>query len=334
MKHTYNYLVVLLFVPCLAWSQDSSIGGAFGSDGRYSVSGPVEVNGTVVGLENRPLDDVRVELRDTDTGQVVSTTYTLPNGSFAFERIPPGPYTVTAVAGLKQTQERVMIGMGARLTVRMPIAKEPQGGDQATISVSQLKVPDDARDNFEKAQKAFRKGELEKAQKYNEKALRIFPEYGQALTLEGILSMDQGKKDEARELLEKAVNADSSYGLGFIALGSVYNLFHRFDDALRVLDRGLSLAPNMWQGFFESAKALLGKGDFKGALQETDRARQLVPDKFAPIHLVRADAFIGLNNFPAAITELKEYLGQDPEGEKAAVVRRALDQLSSEKAGQ
>jgi len=201
-------------------------------------------------------------------------------------------------------------------------------GQNYTVSVAELKVPDKARTAYEKAEAAFDQHKIGEAQRKIDKALQIFPRYTQALTLRGIIDLTQYQPAKAREPLEQAVQYDPSDGIALIALGATYNALARFDDALRILDRGLTLAPSNWQAHFETAKALLGKGQYQGSLREVDKARRLAPARFAAtLHLVRAHALLGLKSYGPAATELEQYLGEEPNGPNSQEARRTLDQV-------
>ncbi len=200
--------------------------------------------------------------------------------------------------------------------------------ENATVSVAELKTPEKARAAFEKAEDAFEKHNLGEANRQLDKALSIFPQYTQALSLRGVIDLTQYKPEQARDSLEQAYRYDPNDGLTCIALGSAYNALGRFDDALRVLDRGLSLAPNNWQAHFEASKALLGKKEYEASLREVNKAGQLAPTNFASaLHLVRAHALLGVKNYASAVTELEQYLGEEPNGASAQEARQTLDQV-------
>jgi regulator of sirC expression with transglutaminase-like and TPR domain len=77
------------------------------------------------------------------------------------------------------------------------------------------------------------------------------------------------------------------------------------------------------------AKAQLGKGDYQKALAAIDRAGQTGPAEYAPIHLVRAHALLGLKAYQQAMVELETYVSGDPKGADVANVRKTLDQVKA-----
>jgi tetratricopeptide (TPR) repeat protein len=201
--------------------------------------------------------------------------------------------------------------------------RDPNGN--STVSVAQLKVPERAAKAYAKAQEAFHKNKRDEARSQVDKALQLFPRYAQALTLRGLLYLDDQQPAQAIEPLEQAIKYDFSYGMGYVVLGAAYNLLARYDDAQRSLQRGVALLPTSWQAQFELSKAELGKGQFSEALRHVNRAGDLAPAGFPAIHLVRAHALLGLKNYTDAITELERYLGGESNSVASAKARETLN---------
>ncbi len=279
-----------------------------GSDGS-----PGAISGSVRTVSDNPVQDAVIEIRDSQ-GSLVGQVYSNPGGGFAVTNLHPGGYTVTARLGLAEVHERVEVaGMQAFVTLRMPnVSDSVPGGSSASVSVAEMKVPDKARKEFSKGQEFFSRGDIDEARKHAERALKIYPGYAAALTLRGILDLQEHKNEDARVDLEKAIEVDPNYGMGFIALGSDYNMLDRYDDAMRVLNRGISLSPNSWQGYFERARTFLGKQLFANALNDLNKTAQFIVRDFPQVHLLRANALSGLHNYEGAEHELQSYLDQAP----------------------
>src|SRR5205085_2992102 len=234
--------------------------GAAGQQHHFATMGGL--NGTVRGADGKPVRDAHVDLRNLANGQITASGYTTYNGSFEFTNIPNGSYEVVVTNGLAQATERAQVaGMDAMVNVIMTgtEAGDTNAGDRATVSVAQMKVPEKAREAMKKADKALAKHDVEEARRQNAKALEIWPKFAQALTMRGLLKLDEGHAAEALPDLEQSVEVDNGYAMGQIVLGAAYNTLDRFDDAIRVLDRGVALSPASWQGYFELGRAYLGK---------------------------------------------------------------------------
>ncbi len=331
MKRLLLCFFIFLLLSCLyAAAQDASLPqppNALPTMGQMSQN---SVSGVVRTADNRVQRNVRVELHSLASDTVIASAYTLPNGTFELDNVPRGIYEVVASSGINEARERVQVydpNVSVTLTLPSQTADTGPLADNATVSVSQLKIPHEAKKHFVKADEAFRDQKLAKARQEVEKALHAFPAYAQALTLRGILNLQDKNFDAARADLESAIKDDASYGMSYIVLGAAYNVTRRFDDSVRVLERGTALMPASWQGHFELAKALLAKGNFTGALRHIDKAAELGPPNYAAIHLVRAHALLGLKNYDRAVTELEQFLGSEPKGADSAAARQTLDQV-------
>jgi Flp pilus assembly protein TadD len=286
------------------------------------------VDGLVTGETGQPVGNARVEMRDAFTGVMVSSAHSFENGSFRIEHVPWGAYDVVALSGTNEARERVEVREPqVQVTLVVPGASSI-GDGSPTVSVQQLKVPEKAQKAVEKAHRLLESRKPEdaaKAAKYIAESLAACPDFAQALTLRGLMALDNNRPQDAVADLEKAVKSDSTYPNAYLVLGASYNLVSRYDDAVRVLDRALALAPNSWQAYFELSKASLGTGQFAAALRFINKAQERMPKEFPHLHLVKAHALLGLKNFSEAVSELEKYLTSEPQGPNSAAARQTLD---------
>lgn len=313
------------------WSQAQENPTIQSSRSQSALSSPrsfTSLSGSVISSDNKPMRDVRVELRDSHTGQVVNSVYTGVGGDFEFTGIPQGTYHVVALSGTQQAEEIVDVGSWNSL-VNLRLPSRGKADDDATrknsISVAQYRVPDKAREELRKAREASVKGRMDEAQSRVAKALEIHPTYADALTFRAILKLTT--KDTAGAVLDlqKAIECDGNYAMAYMVLGSALNIESKFDEAIRTLARGETLAPDAWQTYFELGKAYAGKADYKTSLTQLNRAHNLAPD-YALIHLVRAHVLMQLHQFADAVADLQVYLEKKPNGPESDVAQKMLAQ--------
>jgi tetratricopeptide (TPR) repeat protein len=288
------------------------------------------ISGTVQDTQNNGLKDVRVELSDAN-GAVVSSVYTSVSGHFEFAHLAPGTYTVVATAGLQQASERVdASNFSNSVNVRMQGAGKPTDGVEGnSISIAQYRVPPKAREAYRKAHEAVEKGKMEDAHKHLAKALELCPNYAEALTLRGVLALNQQDSQSAIADVDKAIQADGNYPMAYLVMGSALNMQGKFDEAIRSLQHGQSLAPNFWQGYFEMGKSYIGKADYPNALRQLERAQSLAPGDYPLISLLRAHALLAMKQFPEAMAALQAYLQKDPQGPNSEHARKMLEQAQA-----
>jgi tetratricopeptide (TPR) repeat protein len=206
----------------------------------------------------------------------------------------------------------------------------PQDGVQGnSISVAQYKVPGKARDEYNKAHAALEKQKTDDAIKHLEKALSIYPDYADALTLRGVLELNQRNPEAAIADLDKAIKADGNYAMAYLVMGSALNMQAKFDDAIRALERGESLAPDSWQAHFEMGKAYIGKADYPAALKHLERALNMSPAEYPLIYLLQAHALLAMKQYPEAMSALESYLQKEPAGPNRAEAERMLEQAQA-----
>ncbi|HZQ91305.1 MAG TPA: tetratricopeptide repeat protein [Terriglobales bacterium] len=288
----------------------------------------------VRGDREQAVSDVRVELRNRATGQIVANGMSGIDGNYDFRGVPSGSYEVLASRDLLSGAEPVQVaGIETSVTVHLSgvTAQQPAAvtGGQQTVSVSQLMAPKKARGLLEKAQDAMSNGKLTEAWDKVEKALAIYPNFAEALTVRAIIELDQSKTDAALADLQKAINADPGYPMQYLVMGAAFNMLSRFDEAIRTLERGTSLAPNSWQGYYELGRAHLGKAEYKEALKYLNQAEDMAPRDYAPVHLARANLFLAMKDYPEAMNELENYLKRDPQGPNSPAAREALQDIKA-----
>jgi Tfp pilus assembly protein PilF len=290
--------------------------------------GTAAIAGTVRTLNDTPVNNARVEVHDSRTGQYVNGSYTNDNGSFELTNIPNGNYDVTITQGLHESRELVTVqGLPVTLTVRLPIDNTPRAGNNNTVSVSEMKIPEKARQHLRKAQEAMQKQRTDEAWKEVSRAIEIAPSFAEALTARAVLRMDKGDMQAAIDDLQAAITADENFPVAYVVMGAAYNFLDKFNDAERVVERAITLNPASWQAYFELGKAELGKQDYEASLRNLNKAASMAPKEYGPIHLVRAHAYLGLKNYPEAMSELEAYLERNPQSPNAEEARKTLDQV-------
>jgi tetratricopeptide (TPR) repeat protein len=288
------------------------------------------ISGTVQDIHNNPMKDVQVELTNM-SGVVLNSTYTNVSGSFEFSHVAQGSYVVVATAGLQQSSEHVESnGFTTTVALRMQTDDKPEDGvNGSAISVAQYKVPKKAREEYRKARDAAEKGKDEDARKHLAKSLEIYSNYADALTLQGVLDLNQHNADAAIAALDKAIKADSNFAMAYMVMGSALNMQGKFDEALRALERGESLAPDYWQAHFEMGKAFIGKSDYQAALGHLQRAQAMAPKDYPLIYLLQAHALLAMKQYPEAMSALQTYLQKEPPGPNRQEAQKMLEKAQA-----
>jgi tetratricopeptide (TPR) repeat protein len=289
------------------------------------------ISGQVTDSNGKAVSNARVEVHDLSNGLVVQSAYTSTSGSYEFDGLPNGYYEVVATANLAEARDRTDLGaMGnALINLRMPAPQDSIGSNAATVSIAQYKVPGKARSEYKKAQDSLDKKRFDEAQKHLAKALEIYPQFAEALTLRAIISMDQQQTDAALNDLDASVKIDPTYPTAYFVQGAIYNTLSKFPEAVSSIERGLALAPNSWQGYFELGKAQIGKAEYEKGLRSLDRAQAAAPDGYTLIHLVKAHALLAMKNYNDAMGELQAFLDKNPSAPETQAAKQMMEQAKA-----
>ena len=159
---------------------------------------------------------------------------------------------MVATSGLQQASERVdASNFSNTVNVRMQgVGKPADGVEGNSISIAQYRVPAKAREAYRKAHDAVEKGKMDDAHKHLTKALELCPNYAEALTLRGVLALNQQDSQAAIADLDKAIQADGNYAMAYMVMGSALNMQSKFDEAIRSLQRGQISGAKLLAGIF------------------------------------------------------------------------------------
>ena len=294
-------------------------------------SSMIDLTVTVYTAMGQPAPDARVELRGTGVANDSFTGYTNNLGVAQLTHIPNGSYTLDVTYKLAQVQQRASLAFGEHnFTVTLPAdATGADRGSSSSVSVAAYKVPDKAVKEYKKAEEALANGKRDEADSHLSKALNIYADYADALTLRGILKMDRQDQNGALADFDAAIKSDSSCSLAYFAIGAAFNSLQRYDEAVRSLERGLTLDPRSWQGYFEMGKALVGKGEYQAGIEQMQKAESIVNVKYPPIHLVKAHAMLALKQYPGAMKELQAFISEAPNDKRVADAQQTLDKVNA-----
>jgi len=285
-----------------------------------------QISGSVMTSDNQAVPYATISMWGTGAPPVEITA--AADGRFEVHNLHTGHYELSARAGFQEARAEIDVSEGISLvTLTIPRSNDSNGDGKATISATQLAVPAKARREFQKAQDSLTRNKLVEAASHIQRALTLWPRYAEALVLRAIIEGSQSSGKLAQADAEKALEYDPGNGRAYVVLAASYNDAQRWDDAIRTLNRGTPIVPTYWPAYYEMSKAMLAKGEFADALRQAEKASTLGSNNFAPLHVVKGYAYLGLGNDLAARQELEVYLKQEPSGSVAPQVRKTLDQL-------
>jgi len=195
-----------------------------------------------------------------------------------------------------------------------------------SISVADLNIPENARQEFEKGQSAMKENNLHAGISHLQKAIKLYEAFPQAYALLGTAYLEEKNWKDAEAALEKSIGFDSNSADAYLALGAVFNQTRNYPRAETALVRGLELKPDASTGHYELAKTYWALGRWRDAAPHARKAVSGMPDVASP-HVLLGNILLRESNPQGALTEYQEYLRLDPDGVMAPGVRQMIERI-------
>jgi len=294
----------------------------FGQTSSHAFDHGIELLGTVNGMHGQANCAVELSrLRGFGAEQQASCDM---NGSFQFTRVPRGVYNLVVKVGAREyTEEVSLVSPLEQVEIQIPTRK-PADGNGSTVSVAEMRMPDKAKDELQKANRALAKGKLDQADEYAQKALAMAPQFARAVTLRAVILMARKDFKSALQLTDSAAQMDPMLALTQVVRASALNSMGRAREAQAAAEQGVRLGAS-WQGHFELARALMTQRQFKQALGEITKAMAMAPPQFADLMLLRASALFNLKDVSGARDALAAFLKERPGDPRGTRMMAALN---------
>lgn len=293
---------------------------------RLSSANISSVDVDVTDENGRPLEHVRIQIRSKN-GESYGIGVTDLHGRAYFPSVARGSHEVIATFG--STTSSVTTAVFApheRVSLRVTTGLHSSG---PPISVQQLKIPERARNELDKANASLRKKDVAKAREHIDRALILYPAYAEALALRATLSSNAGDSTSAIADLAQALSVDPNQGWLYVSLICLYNNDDRYVDASPLLPRALALSPDRWETYYEAGRTEIGLGSLDSAWIHLKRAESLGGSKFAPLHLMEAYVQYRKSDISAAKLAMDRYLELNPGGIHLEVVTKLLAEIEA-----
>lgn len=273
---------------------------------------------------------VTVTLRNfTDMG--FEQTNTDSHGTFTFN-VPRGVYYVSIrIPGYAEVSERVEVGTfstnGIRLYLKALPAKESSSPPAHPVAAEYLKIPADARGEYEQGMKLFqREQKLEEGLLHLRKAIELHPQFALAHYGAGLLLMDLDRMDEAGDSFSQAIAGNEKLLPAYFPLGAILNQRREHAGAEKILRKGLAIKEDIWQLHFELARAVAYQARWDEAEKHARRAAGLDPAA-AKVQLLLANIYFELGKNELALGAAEEFLRLAPDDPATPGVRQQVEAM-------
>jgi Tfp pilus assembly protein PilF len=309
----------LAISPLLSFAIDQSSGGV---ELRVLMPGGATCR---PGTEVLLLNNGGMRMADVFTnGQCTVQVNNLPAGTYRAVVSAPG-FESTNVDGI------TVDSTGAHgVDVMMRAANDHQQvSGSAPISAAELKVPDGARKEFEKATELMTNEKWDKAVQKLNAALTIYPQYPDAYNNLGVVYSRLNQRAQEKDALLKAISIDDHFAPALVNLGRMAIVDHDFPAAEGFLDRAVSADPVNSMALVLLANVQLMTQHYTEALTNCRKAHALSQPNHSLAHFVAARILEHNNQPPEAVAELRTFLSEENAGPRADAARKELASLTS-----
>lgn len=324
---------VFLFSACVCAPASANAGQMPGL-GRTTVTGRV----VLADAGFPPL--VKVQLEDSP-GRLVQTTQTEASGRFLFHGVQPGRYVIVVrIPGYHTVNLPVMVSNGPVIGLKLVLTPDgfhrgsgkTSSGDAGIVSVRQLLIPGEAREEFRKGNQSRVHGKIDEAIKHWQKSIEIYPRYAESYMELSRAYADHGDFDRATTAAERAVEIDGDNADPYTYLGYVYLKERKFPKAERAFRNAVRHSDDDWFSQFWLGELLLIQRNPKDAYPHLLRASLLNP-RMPQVFVFLYDDLLMLGRWRQALEKLDDFLARFPNHPLAAKAREMRKALARSLAG-
>lgn len=331
MKKNSCYVVMLVFAFILFVTGASAQGyGDRNTASNGPDSGIYAIAGKVVMPDGTPAKHVRVSY--SSTAGASNYAETDEEGTFRFNNIPTGNYTVTArTEGLPAASESITLRdegvAGQATTVVIYIRNEGQKKGDLSANPMFKDVPKEAIAKYQKAgEKA--NSDPKGALALLDEAIAAYPNFAMAHYEKGVIYQKQNDLDNAMLSFQKAIAAKPDFLDAKMSYGATLLSMKSYDMAIQVYQDVIKQKNDVPESYLNIGIALVG-------LQQYGRAAMAFKyvlamkggENLAVAHRYLGGIYVATNHNPEALTELQKYLELVPKAPDAEKIKATIEDL-------
>lgn len=335
-------IVFLLAMPLAPASAQSGVEN-LGTGGKH------RIQGRIFFPSGRRSDTPTIKVSLESTSSERLSVMADLNGSFAFQNLLPGSYSLSVDAGsdYEIARESVTIeGTAIRtrnissaelartnvprnfsVLINLRLKNNPNGNKPGVVNAALANLPKSAVEQYEKGLIAAQSGDAKKAVEHLKAAISFYPEFALALNELGVQYLRLGQPDKAVETLRAALRIKPdeftprlNYGIALLEKKEVAEAEAQLREALKKNEA--SWAAHMYLGI-----ALISLRNYDGAEKEMRRTLALGGDKLSLPHYYLGGIYWKNKDYKRAADELEIYLKLAPKAVEAERLRATIKEL-------
>lgn len=282
-----------------------------------------------MGQNNGVLQDATTSNFDLTMNQRSSTVFGAPQNGIS-SRDLLGCEMRAALPGFQSST--VMLrpeGSFGQLEVGTIFLRRMGENQGATISLTTMQAPKDARHAFEKGQKATTQKKLADAETELKKAVEIYPHFAAAWSLLGAVYEQQSRFDEAHNAYAQAVASDSKFVNPYFGMAMLAIREKKWQDVVQYTEQVVKLNGLAFpQVYFYNAAANYNLGNMDAAEKSARKFLTLDSDHRRPeCALLLGEILLAKHDYAGAAAQKRSYLTMSPNAPNAEAVRSDVKRL-------
>lgn len=263
-----------------------------------------------------------------------STVLTSTGGRFSFKNVDQGTYTIEAFQpGLGSLRRTIEVGPTTAddkgvVRVILPLDDARVRKDRSSlVTLSQLSVPDKAKNLYISAMKKLSKRDVDGAVQDLEQAVEISPIYADAWNHLGTIRYQTKRYPEAEQCFRRALEADLNAYAPLVNLGGVLLNLARPEEALRYNQYAVLREPTDALAHSQLGMTYYLLGRWTLAERELKEAIRLDAAHFSHPQLLLGEMYLQLHRPDDAAAQFEEFLKLHPDDPRAADIRRNVKSI-------
>ena len=300
------------------------------------------IEGQVYDPNRKPVPDVYVELQN-ELYSTIRRVRTTSAGHFSFRGIPSGLFNIKVLTTGTNFEEHiqpveivnVVRGGSDAVYVDIYLKYDKRKANIGITGITEVvfvqEVPEEARKLYNKGVKNINSKDTSKGFAEIEEALKIFPDYFDALNTLGREYTQRKEYQKALPYLIKSIDINQRSFTSFYSLAyACYQLKH-IPEAIEAGRGATILQPNSLNAQLLYGTVLRIGGNYDKAMQSLLQARKLSKNSpIAEVHWQLALLYNRTGKNKEAVEELEAFLKVQPDAPNAKEVRQLIEKLRNE----
>jgi Flp pilus assembly protein TadD len=249
-----------------------------------------------------------------------------------FANIPIGSYHLD-VSGKNFADTDEIVNLSSTSTdleIKVSRVEDAGPGNGAAaipmVSAADLAIPHGAQKEFDRSNDLIARQDFSKAVQSLNRAIAIYPAYAGAYNNLGVIYARLGDRDREREALNRALSINDRFAPAYVNLGRMSIATGDFPSAESALNKAASFDPTDAMTLVLLAYSELMDKHFDEVIAASRKSHTL-PGTHAFAHQLAARAFEQKRDAVDAITELEQFLKEEPDGQRADLARKELTKV-------